>query len=57
MSHAEDASPVEWLAAKAAYEGFSQAMADWMPTAPDWDELSLYVRAGWLAAARAAKAS
>jgi hypothetical protein len=52
-----EGSPVEWLAAKAAYEAFSQTMAEWMPSAPDWDALSVWVRGGWLAAARAAKAS
>jgi hypothetical protein len=52
-----DASPVEWLAAKAAYEAFWQATAEWMPALArqDWDTLSVHIRAGWLAAARAAK--
>ena len=48
------AAPVEWLAAEAAYNGFTSEMTSWMPTVPEWNSLSPRIRRAWLAAARAA---
>jgi hypothetical protein len=52
----EQAATLEWLAAKAAYEGFCAAMSEWIPAPLDWNALSVRVRDGWLAAAKAARA-
>jgi len=51
----EQASPTEWLAARAGYEAFAASMSEWMPQPPAWETLSQRVRTGWLEAAKAAR--
>jgi hypothetical protein len=48
--------PVEWNAARACFEGFQTAVINWVPPM-EWDDLPETLRAGWLAAARAARSS
>lgn len=39
-------------AGRLAFETFADAMASWMPRAPEWNALSTHVQNGWIAVAK-----